>query len=425
MSHIFNFGRIFEDFFDDNDFFDNNDETSNDDMNDDSFDDNNSLTYDDLRIKKYQYEIFIAYNGFRRSKARDGEQRDLKKANRFIALLNNYLDRSTSVIQQHSPVFFTLGWIDNNKERKMHKLDDNILLYASEERMLTFLKTSNVYINFGVTFRDCKRPKDVYRLLRTLYCALIKSANAAFGSSANIYYLYIHKTDNDNIKYTISGNKLSDMFKKRPEELNEFIKISKFFMELDTRIDNDTKRSIVNFYNGSELNDELYEFYRYADIINNKIEKNFNPETRVLTLNINRSAEWHPKKTPDKILKKAKAIGITVKAKCDDGWGSLTIEANGIKDLECWKKILDSHFYRITLYISDTDSSGWKGIDEIDLRDYGFDANRISVYPHNAYYYHPKEIVDKIKYPVFITRENYTEDPNKFVELWKRRNGTL
>lgn len=378
------YNKIFEDFFDDL-------EVPEDNITDEIDSETTEKNIKDLSetdIDSYQYVFEFYISSIKRSVGKSGLEKNIKRYKKFQHTLSYILDIN-KYITEHSVIIFR-GFEDWSKRNDdVHNIDGILINNNKEYIDLKFFNDSKVSFKFGFNVKSAKTPKDVYNIIKSIYNSFKISVQTAWDSrtvASNI-------TDCSKMhnKLSFPCYDIENIILKRPKEREKFIKIVKNFLGDSDRY------NAIQFYNGEEMSEEMYSFYRYAGIIGTDIKKTYDEKNKILTIDID-SAEWKCKKEVSKLIAKAKSYGYKLKIVGRRGY--IDIIVNGIKDLELWKSIIKFPIHRIYINIPGLDISSWQGKKIIDIRDWKVD--RIYINPlYGSDYYLKRHLVPS--FPIFLT----------------------
>ena len=390
------FNKIFEDFFDDLEVPEDNNIT---DQIDSETKEKNIKDLSETDIDSYQYVFEFYISTIKRSTGKTGLQKNIKRYNKFQHTLSYILDIN-KYITEHSVIIFRgfENWSKRNDD--IHNIN-GILINNNEDYIdEKFFNDSKVTFKFGFNVKSAKTPKDVYNIIKNIYNSFKISVQTAWGSKTYAGSITDCSKMHDNL--SLPCYDIGNIILKRPKEREKFIKIVKNFLGDSDRY------NAIQFYNGEEMSEEMYSFYRYAGIIGTDIKKTYDEKNKILTIDID-GADWKCKKEVSKLIGKAKAYGY--KLKIVGRGGFIDIIANGNKDLELWKSLIEFPIHGIYINIPGWDISGWQGKKFIDIRDWK--ADRVYINPLvGSDYYLKRHLLPR--FPIFLTYRG-EKDPNKNV----------
>lgn len=377
--------KIFEDFFDDLEVPENNNIT---DQLDSETTEKNIKNLSETGIDSYQYVFEFYISSIKRSVGKSGLQKNINRYKKFQHTLSYILDINKH-ITEHSVIIFRgfEDWTKRNDD--IHNIDGILINNNKEYIDLKFFNDSKVTFKFGFNAKSTKTPKDVYNIIKSIYNSFKISVQTAWGSRTVTGNITDCSKMHNNLYFSCYD--FENIILKRPKEREKFLKIVKNFLgDLD-------RYNAIQFYNGEEMSEEMYSFYRYAGIIGTDIKKTYDEKNKILTINID-GVDWKCKKEVSKLIAKAKSYGY--KLKIVGRGGHLDIIVNGIKDLELWKSLIEFPIHRIYINIPGWDISGWQGKKIIDIRDWKTD--RIYINPlFGSDYYLKRHLIPR--FPIFLT----------------------
>ena len=377
------YNKIFEDFFDDLEVPEDNNIT---DQIDSETTENNIKDLSETNIDSYQYVFECYISTLKRSTGKSGLEKNIKRYKKFQHTLSYILDIS-KYITEHSVIIFS-GFEDFSKRND----DIGILINNNKDYIdRKFFNDNKVKFTFGFNVKSAKTPKDVYNIIKNIFISFKISVKIAWGSRT--YAATITDCSKMHGDLSLPCYDIENIILKRPKEREKFLKIVKNFLGDSDRY------NAIQFYNGEEMSEEMYSFYRYAGIIGTDIKKTYDEKNKILTINIE-GAEWKCKKEVSKLIGKAKSYGY--KLRIVRRGGSIDIIANENKDLELWKSLIEFPIHRICINIPGWDISGWRGKKFIDIRDWK--ADRVYINPllgNYSNYCLKKHLIPH--FPIFLT----------------------
>lgn len=380
-----NYNKIFEDFFDDLEVPEDNIT----DQIDSETTEKNIKNLFETDIDSYQYVFEFYISSIKRSVGKTGLEKNIKRYKKFQHILSYILDIN-KCITEHSVIVFRgfEAWSKRNDD--IHNIDGILINNNKEYIDLKFFNDSKVTFKFGFNVKSAKTPKDVYNIIKSIYNSFKMSVKNAWGPKTVTGSITDCSKMHNNLYFPCDD--FENIILKKPKEREKFLKIVKNFLgDLD-------RYNAIQFYNGEEMPEEMYSFYRYAGIIGTDIKKTYDEKNKILTINID-GAKWKCKKEVSRLIEKAKSYGY--KLKIVGRGGSIDIIANGNKDLELWKSLIEFPIHRIYINIPGWDISGWQGKKIIDIRDWKTD--RIYINPlFGSDYYQKKHLIPH--FPKFLTR---------------------
>lgn len=380
------YNKIFEDFFDDLEVPEDNNIT---DQIDSETIENNIKDLSETNIDSYQYVFEFYISTLKRSTGKSGLEKNIKRYKKFQQTLSYILDIN-KYITEHSVIIFS-GFEDLSKRNDDIYNIDGILINNNKDYIdRKFFNDNKVKFKFGFNVKSAKTPKDVYNIIKNIFISFKISVKIAWG--ARTYAATITDCSKMHGDLSLPCYDIENIILKRPKEREKFLKIVKNFLGDSDRY------NAVQFYNGEEMSEEMYSFYRYAGIIGTDIKKTYDEKNKILTINIE-GAEWKCKKEVSKLIAKAKSYGYKLKIV---GRGSIDIIANGNKDLELWKSLIEFPIHRICINIPGWDISGCHGKKFIDIRDWK--AARVYINPllgNYSSYCLKKHLIPH--FPIFLT----------------------
>ena len=381
------YNKIFEDFFDDLEVPENNNIT---DEIDSETTEKNIKNLSETGIDSYQYVFEFYISSIKRSVGKSGLQKNINRYKKFQHTLSYILDINKH-ITEHSVIIFRgfEDWTKRNDD--IHNIDGILINNNKEYIDLKFFNDSKVTFKFGFNAKSTKTPKDVYNIIKSIYNSFKISVQTAWGPrtvTGNI-------TDCSKMHINLSFPcyDIENIISKRPKEREKFLKIVKNFLGDSDRY------NAIQFYNGEEMSEEMYSFYRYANIIGTDIKKTYDEKNKILTINID-GVDWKCTKEVSRLIEKAKSYGY--KLKIVGRGGSIDIIANGNKDLELWRSLIEFPIHSIYINIPKWDISGWQRKKIIDIRDWK--ADRVYISPalgNYSNYYLKKDLFPY--FPIFLT----------------------
>ena len=380
-----NYNKIFEDFFDDLEVPEDNIT----DQIDSETTEKNIKDLSETDIDSYQYVFEFYISSIKRSVGKSGLEKNIKRYKKFQRTLSYILDIN-KYITEHSVIIFR-GFEDWRKRNDdIHNIDGILINNNKEYIDLKFFNDSKVSFKFGFNAKSTKSTKAVYNIIKSIYNSFKISVNNAWNPTTVTGNITDCSKMHKNLYFPCYD--FENIILKRPKEREKFLKIVKNFLGDSDRY------NAIQFYNGEEMSEEMYSFYRYAGIIGTDIKKIYDEKNKILTINID-GAEWKCKKEVSKLIAKAKSYGYKLKIVGRGGY--IDIIVNGIKDLELWKSLIEFPIHRIYINIPGWDISGWQGKKIIDIRDWKTD--RIYIYPlFGSDYYQKKHLIPH--FPKFLTR---------------------
>ena len=392
-----NYTKIFEDFFDDLEVPEDNIT----DQIDSETTENNIKDLSETNIDSYQYVFEFYISTLKRSTGKSGLQKNINRYKKFQHTLSYILDIN-KYITEHSVIIFSgfEAWSKRNDD--IHNIDGILINNNKDYIDEKFFNDTKVNFKFGFNVKSAKTPKDVYNIIKSIYNSFKISVQAAWGTKT--YASEITDCSKMHNNLSLSCDDIGSIILKRPKEREKFLKIVKNFLGDSDRY------NAIQFYNGEEMSEEMYSFYRYAGIIGTDIKKTYDEKNKILTINIE-GTEWKCKKEVSKVIAKAKSYGY--KLRIVGRGSSIDIIANGNKDLELWKSLIEFPIHRIHINIPGWDISGWQGKKFIDIRDWK--ADRVYINPllgNYSNYCLKKHLIPH--FPIFLTR-HVEKDPNKNV----------
>lgn len=381
-----NYNKIFEDFFDDLEVPEDNIT----DQIDSETTEKNIKNLFETDIDSYQYVFEFYISSIKRSTGKSGLQKNINRYKKFQHTLSYILDIS-KYITEHSVIVFRgfEAWSKRNDD--IHNID-GLLINNNEDYIdEKFFNDSKVSFKFGFNVKSAKTPKDVYNIIKSILYSFKMSVKNAWGPRTFAVNITDYsKMHND---LTLSCYDIENIILKKPKEREKFLKIVKNFLGDSDRY------NAIQFYNGEEMSEEMYSFYRYAGIIGTDIKKTYDEKNKILTINID-GAEWKCKKEVSRLIEKAKSYGY--KLKIVGRGGFIDIIANGNKDLELWRSLIEFPIHSIYINIPKWDISGWQRKKIIDIRDWK--ADRVYISPglgNYSNYYLKKDLFPY--FPIFLT----------------------
>lgn len=380
-----NYNKIFEDFFDDLEVPEDNIT----DQIDSETTEKNIKDLSETDIDSYQYVFEFYISSIKRSVGKSGLEKNIKRYKKFQHTLSYILDIN-KYITEHSVIIFR-GFEDwTKKNDDIHNIDGILINNNKEYIDLKFFNDSKVSFKFGFNAKSTKSPKDVYNIIKSIYNSFKISVKNAWNPKTVTGSITDCSKMHNNLHF--SCDDFENIILKKPKEREKFLKIVKNFLGDSDRY------NAIQFYNGEEMSEEMYSFYRYAGIIRTDIKKTYDEKNKILTINID-GAKWKCKKEVSRLIEKAKSYGY--KLKIVGRGGSIDIIANGNKDLELWKSLIEFPIHRIYINIPGWDISGWQGKKIIDIRDWKTD--RIYINPlFGSDYYQKRHLIPH--FPKFLTR---------------------
>ena len=390
-----NYTKIFEDFFDDLEVPEDNIT----DQIDSETTEKNIKNLFETDIDSYQYVFEFYISTLKRSTGKTGLQKNINRYKKFQHTLSYILDIN-KYITEHSVIIFR-GYEDWSKRNDDIYNIDGILINNNKDYIdEKFFNDTKVNFKFGFNVKSAKTPKDVYNIIKSIYNSFKISVQAAWGTKT--YASNITDCSKMHSNLSLSCYDIGNIILKRPKEREKFLKIVKNFLGDSDRY------NAIQFYNGEEMSEEMYSFYRYAGIIGTDIKKTYDEKNKILTINIE-GTEWKCKKEVSKLIAKAKSYGY--KLRIVGRGSSIDIIANGNKDLELWKSLIEFPIHRIHINIPGWDISGWQGKKFIDIRDWVVDRMYINPLLGNySDYFLKKHLIPR--FPIFLTCRG-EKDPNK------------
>ena len=390
-----NYNKIFEDFFDDLEVPEDNIT----DQIDSETTENNIKDLSETNIDSYQYVFEFYISTLKRSTGKSGLQKNINRYKKFQHTLSYILDIN-KYITEHSVIIFSgfEAWSKRNDD--IHNIDGILINNNKDYIDEKFFNDTKVNFKFGFNVKSAKTPKDVYNIIKSIYNSFKISVQAAWGTKT--YASNITDCSKMHSNLSLSCYDIGNIILKRPKEREKFLKIVKNFLGDSDRY------NAIQFYNGEEMSEEMYSFYRYAGIIGTDIKKTYDEKNKILTINIE-GTEWKCKKEVSKLIAKAKSYGY--KLRIVGRGSSIDIIANGNKDLELWKSLIEFPIHRIHINIPGWDISGWQGKKFIDIRDWVVDRMYIKPLLGNySDYFLKKHLIPR--FPIFLTSRG-EKDPNK------------
>lgn len=389
------YNKIFEDFFDDLEVPEDNIT----DQIDSETTENNIKDLSETDIDSYQYVFKFYISSIKISVGKKGLEKNIKRYKKFLHTLSYILDIN-NYITEHSVIIFR-GLEENLSKRNddIYNIDGILINNNKDYIDEKFFNDSKVTFKIGFNVKSPKTPKDVYNVIKIIYNSFKISVRNAWGPRTNAANI----TDCSKMYTGLSlpCYDIENIILKKPKQREKFLKIVKNFLGDSDRY------NAIQFYNGEEMSEEMYSFYRYAGIIGTDIKKTYDEKNKILTINIE-GAKWICKKEVSKLIAKAKSYGYKLKIV---GWGYIDIIANGNKDLELWKSLIEFPIRRICINIPGWDISGWQGKKFIDIIDWEAEWIYINPLVGNNYY-SKRHLIPR--FPIFLTyREE--KDPNKNV----------
>lgn len=390
------YNKIFEDFFDDLEVPEDNNIT---DQIDSETIENNIKDLSETNIDSYQYVFEFYISTLKVSTGKSGLQKNIKRYKKFQQTLSYILDIS-HYIKEHSVIIFR-GFEDWSKRNDDVYNIDGILINNNKDYIdRKFFNDNKVTFKLGFNAKSAKTPKDVYNIIKNIFISFKISVKITWGSKTYPGSITDCSKMHDNLSLPCSD--IEKIILKEQKQREKFLKIVKNFLG------NSDRYNAIQFYNGEEMSEEMYAFYRYAGIIGTDIKKTYDEKNKIMTIDID-DAEWKCKKEVSKLIAKAKSYGY--KLKIAGRGGSIDIIANGNKDLELWNSLIEFPIHEINIDIPGWDISGWHGKKFIDIRDW--EADRIYINPllgNYSNYYPKKHLIPH--FPIFLTSCG-EKDPNK------------
>lgn len=386
--------NIFEDFFDDfevpeeHDLIDRiNSETT-------------EKTIDNISetdIDSYQYIFSFDITTIKRSTGKMGLQKNIARYKKFQNTLSYILDINRH-ITDHSVIVFRGYEAWSKKTDDIYDIDGILINNNKDYIDEHFFNDSKVSFKFGFNTKPIKTPKDVYNIIKTLYYSFKISVRNTWGSRTVTSNMTDSSKMHNNLYFPCYD--IENIIKKQPKYREKFLKIVKNFLGDSCRY------NAIQFYNGEEMSEEMYAFYRYAGIIGKDIKKIYDEKNKILTIDVN-GAEWKCKKDVSRLIEKAKSYGY--KLRVVGRGATIDIIANGINDLKLWESLIEFPVHYIWLNIPGWDISGWQGKKTIDISSWGCEHVTINPLLGNSYY-SKKSLIPR--YPIFLTAKGQT-DPYK------------
>lgn len=388
---------INEDFFDNTDqedFFDITDQIDSDTT------ENNIKDLSETDIDSYQYVFEFYISSIKISVGKGGLEKNIKRYKKFQHTLSYILDINKYITEHSVIIFRSLEENLSKRNDDIYNIDGILINNNKDYIDEKFFNDTKVTFKIGFNVKSPKTPKDVYIIIKSIYNFFKISVRNAWGPRTNAANI----TDCSKMHGDLSlpCYIIEDIILKEPKQREKFLKIVKNFLGDSDRY------NAIQFYNGEEMSEEMYSFYRYAGIIGTDIKKTYDEKNKILTINVD-GTEWKCKKEVSKLIAKAKSYGYKLRVVGPGGY--IDIIANGNKDLELWKSLIEFPIRRIWINIPGWDISGWQGKKFIDIRDW--EANWIYINPLVGNNYYPKRHLIP-HFPIFLTRHG-EKDPNKNV----------